>query len=101
MTINTETQCIPRSLLTGMPLGVKQGPEHITQMEAMRILRMLWSKQHQVMNLLMGGLSNGKEGYKCFFYEVVPVLPNKYRPCSYSDGRRWRSFLLYHMPFER
>ena len=90
---NNENETIPCSLLSGMPLGQKEGLEAISALEAMYILEQLWQRQHEVLDLIGGGVGIGMDGYQCYFYKVVPVLPNKYRPCNIQDGRRCSSLL--------
>lgn len=79
---------IPCSLLTGMPLGQENNNALITHIETLHILRHLWERQHRALNIIFGGARQGLDGYKAFFCEVLPVLPNKYRPITFVDGTK-------------
>lgn len=85
---NRENMTIPCSLLSGIPLGQSQNVEMLTQTEVKEILKRLWQSQHQALDMIGGGVGAGPEGYNAYFYEVVPVIPSKYRPILVLDGRR-------------
>lgn len=58
----------------------------MTQLEVMKILEKLWMQHHGLLDLIGGGTGLGMEGYKAYFFEVLPVLPNRYRPFSLGIG---------------